>query len=337
MTAQRALVIVAVLGTAPGGVFAQPASTSTPIAPRVVVLPDPPGTSAESVRRLADEGFAAGFDMRVIETGASTETADVDVEARLRQAAAEQNALATVLLSEDSAALWIADPQSGETTLTRMESPRYRGEAGTRVLALRLVEVLHAALIQVHPRERSNAPATPAPARRRAIALGLGVRTLLMPSLGGAFVGPALTFLEWRVEPWLAFSADLWASVHRVTLEEDQGRASVALSTGRLRCHFDPVHLGPVRLGVVVGWGALVAWVEGQAEPPYEGRSDWTLTSHGSVGIRGRLALSEEWSVTLEAGAATVLPRLEVIFDSSVVRNSSPVFAEAGIGVEWNP
>jgi len=313
---------------------------------RVVIVRD---RSADSVVdraevRLAAELRAAGFEVeeRVVE-------GDDDAR-KVVEEPAEGGPFATVLLRRSGARaatdVWVADHVTRKTVVRRMGS-RGAGDAADRALALRVVELMRASLVEglVLPASDDDiapAPApspTPGPARvfpadvtawtrdalhepppRRSPHLGLAL------GVAGAFAGPDVGMavapqlrVAWYATPaWsvgvLAVGPGFGA---RVTATEGTANVRQELALGEVA--FESAAAGITSAFVSLGAGAYHLYASGDATPPYTSGHDDAWSALLAVGAGLRVRITGAASVVVDAREVLALPRPVVVFASERV------------------
>ena len=309
---------------------------------RVVIVRD---RSADAVVdraevRLAAELRAAGFQVeeKVVE-------GDDDAR-RVVEEPTEGVPFATVLLRRSGARaatdVWVADHVTHKTVVRRMGS-RDAGDAADRALALRVVELMRASLVEglVLPAFDDDVAPTPAPAASVALApdvmawtreavheppprrsphvgLALGVAGAFGGPDVGMAVAPAL-HVAWHATPaWsvgvLAVGPGFGA---RVTAAEGSASVRQELALGEVA--FESAPAGVASIFVVLGAGAYHLHASGDASPPYtSGRDDaWSGLLAAGAGLRVHVAGAT--SFVLDARELLALPRPVVVFASERV------------------
>ena len=285
---------------------------------RVVIVRD---RSADAVVeraevRLAAELRAAGFEVeeRVVE-------GDDDARKAVEEPAGT-GPFATVLLrragGRAATDVWVADHVTHKTVVRRVGS-RGTGDAGDRSLALRVVELMRASLVEgivlpppeeepVSPARRlPPAPPPPPPdvaawtrgGRARAprmrpvhVAIALGVAGAFAGPDVGMAVAPELR-VAWHATPW--WSVGVLAAGPgfggRVTAAEGNAsvRQELAARRGGLRAADAAARFSGF---VALGAGAYHLEASGNATPPFtSGQEDaWAALLAGGVGVRVRLS-----------------------------------------------
>ena len=307
---------------------------------RVVIVRD---RSADAVVdraevRLAAELRAAGFQVeeKVVE-------GDDDAR-RVVEEPTEGGPFATVLLRRSGARaatdVWVADHVTHKTVVRRMGS-RDAGDAADRALALRVVELMRASLVEglVLPASDDDVAPTPAsaaslapdvtawtretvheppPRRSPHVGLALGVAGAFAGPDVGMAVAPAL-HVAWHATPtWsvgvLAVGPGFGA---RVTAAE--GSANVRQELGLGEVAFESAPAGVASVFVSLGAGAYHLHASGDASPPYTSERDDAWSALLAAGAGLRIRLTGATSFVLDARELLALPRPVVVFASERV------------------
>jgi len=314
----------------------------------VVVLLREPGAGAavdHAETRLAAELRAAGFDVE-------ERTAEQPDDARRLVEAAEPGAaFATVLLRPAGRGaatdVWVADHVTHKTVVRRITA-RGRGDAADRAMALRVVELMRASLVEgvVLPPPPEDAAIAPEPPPSLPPDVRAWTREAVEPSpeaaapapfsvaLGaaGAFGGPDVGLavapmlrVAWRpAARWeLAVLGAGPALGARVGARE--GSATVRQELALVEATFDPLRADPVQPYLAAGAGVYHLDATGYASAPFtSGQGDaWAALVGAGLGARLRLARSA--SLALDARELVAMPR--------------PVLSFAGqsVGVSMRP
>ncbi len=285
--------------------------------------------------RLAAELRAAGFQVEE-----QTSPDPLDVRWAVERSSAP-GPFATVLLRRENDGaytdVWVADHVSGKTVVRRMAA-RGVGDAADRALALRVVELMRASLVEklVMPPTDEPVPPQPVPADvatwtraavreplegRHSIDLGLGV--------AGAWGGPDVNVavapelrVAWR--PNATWSLGLLAAgpAYGARVAATEGSATVRQELAVVEAALAPRAWGPVAPYVTVGGGVYHVATTGYAVPPYSSRSSdvWSALLAGGLGVR--LPLSGAASLVLDVRELFALPRPVIDFAGRPVATS---------------
>jgi hypothetical protein len=297
----------------------------------VILHEDAPDETLQRVEtRLVAELRAAGFEVeeRVYESANDAR--------RTVEQGAEARPFATVLLQraigEAFTDVWIADHVTHKTVVRRVAA-RGLGERADRALALSVVELMRASLVEglvMSSNDDSTAgwpPAAPPPdvaAWTRAAVqrspndhapfeLGLGVAGALAgPELGIA-AAPELR-LAWRpLAPWsVALLAAGPAFGSRVTASE--GTATLRQEFVVAEAAVEPGPRGAIRPYLAAGAGAYHFAATGYAAAAYTSRSDDVWSTLLAAGFGVRLHLGAATSLVLDARELFALPRPTIVF-----------------------
>jgi hypothetical protein len=279
--------------------------------------------------RLAAELRAAGF-------AVEEQVADgADDARRLVEDADSRGPFATVLLRRAGASaatdVWVADHVTHKTVVRRMAA-RGGGDAAGRALALRVVELMRASLVEglVLPAADDEPEPTPAPppdvaawtretVREPPPTEGASVEVAL--GVAGAFAGPDVGLgvapalrVAWRpVRAWsLAIVGVGPAFGARATASE--GSATVRQELAFAEGAFEPALAGWIHPYLAVGAGAYHLDATGYANAPFaNGRADaWSALLAAGVGVR--LLLTASTALVVDAREMLALPRPVLAF-----------------------
>jgi hypothetical protein len=291
--------------------------------------------------RLAAELRAAGFEVeeRVVE-------GDDDARKAVEEPAGS-GPFATVLLrragGRAATDVWVADHVTHKTVVRRVGA-RGTGDAGDRSLALRVVELMRASLVEgivLPPPEdeapspaASSPPAPPPPAdvvawtreavrepppmRPVHVAIALGVAGAFAGPDVGMAVAPELR-VAWHATPYWSVGVLAAGPGFGGRIDASQGNASVRQELALGEIAFDPPTRGPISGFVALGAGAYHLEASGNATPPFTSREDdaWAVLLAGGVGLRVRLSSSA--SIVVDVRELFALPRPVVLFASEQV------------------
>lgn len=279
--------------------------------------------------RLAAELRAAGFQ---VEEHASEDAADAR---RAVERASEGVAFATVLLrrAADGAFtdVWVADHVTRKTVVRRIGA-RGVGDPADRALALRVVELMRASLVEglVMPPSSDDSVAPPPtppadvaawtrealskPAERRAaFDLSLGIAAAWSGPDLGASVAPELR-IAWRPGP--AWSVGLLAAgpAFGARVSASEGSATARQELALVEAAIQPWSWGPIVPYAAAGGGVYHVATTGYANPPYTSRSVDTWAALIGAGIGARLPLSSAASLVLDVRELFAVPRPVITF-----------------------
>jgi hypothetical protein len=321
------------------------AATADADASRVVIVRD---RSADPVVdraevRLAAELRAAGF-------AVEEHVVEGDDDARkVVEDPAEGGPFATVLLRRAGARaatdVWVADHVTHKTVVRRMGS-RGVSDAAARALALRVVELMRASLVEglvlppsdedLPPPPSPPSPASPPPPSSPGLPPDVGAwtrdalrgplpdhphRVRLALGVAGAFGGPDVgvavapeLHVAWvPVRPWsigvVAVGPGFGAHVTAA-----EGTANLRQELALAEVALEPPAAGVVSGSVALGAGAYHLSATGDAAPPYTSGHDDAWSALLSAGASLRVHLSGTASMVLDAREVVALPRPVVLF-----------------------
>ncbi|HEY8089835.1 MAG TPA: hypothetical protein VIF09_18370 [Polyangiaceae bacterium] len=322
---------------------------------RVVIVRDR-GTDAVLGRagvRLAAELRAAGFEV---------EERVVDAEDDARRAVEDPDAdgpFATVLLRRSGARaatdVWVADHVTHKTVVRRLGA-RGTGDAGDRSLALRVVELMRASLVEgvVLPQTEDEPPApTPSPAagapsgrpappppppsdvlawtrdairepsagRTAHVGVAVGVAGLFAGPDVGLAVAPELR-VAWRATPAWSIGGVVAGPGFGGRVTGTQGNANIRQELALAEVALEPPTSGPLSALLALGAGAYHFEATGNAAVPFTSGQQGAWSALLAGGADARLRVSAAASIVLEVRELFTLPRPVVAFAGQRVATS---------------
>lgn len=299
------------------------------------------GATDAVLHRVANELGAAGFDV-LVETELQAAEA-----AHFAQLAQQREAQAVVDFrlrpSVGGVAIYVTDRAHNETTLRRLKS-RSGAEAET-VLALRIVEVINGALLEL---ERvTTAPARPAPPLMpRADAdrtqqpaepgFGLllrgGERGLWLSGELSGFIGPELG-LRASLPNGLFLDGSSFVSISSQQVRGAGGSADVRVLSADCTIGLSSSVGERFQFGAGLSGGLLGAWASADAAPGYRARTARGLSGSVSVRADARFKLFRALGAYAGLGAGRVLPPISVSLASEPRAGAGPWFAFGSVGL----
>jgi hypothetical protein len=302
---------------------------------RIVLLTERAGEDAVIARaqlRLAAELRSAGFE---VEEGGVEAQGDAR---RIVETPASGDPFATVFLRRagdgTSTDVWVADHITHKTVVRSVSVPG-SGESADRVLALRVVELMRASLVEAMVLPSADVPTAPAPdvkawAREEIrvepsekgagerIALGLGVAAAFASPDVGIAVAPALR-VAWRASRLWVVRAAVVGPAFGGRVQAREGDATIRQEMGLVELSFDPKTAGPIQGYAALGAGAYHIDERGNAAAPFAGvhAEGWSALLSAGGGIRFRL--SRVSSIELESRLLLAMPRPVVVFGAERV------------------
>jgi hypothetical protein len=302
--------------------------------------------------RLAAELRAAGFTV-------DEQTAESADDARkLVEDADARGPFATVLLrrARKGAAtdVWVADHVTHKTVVRRM-SARGAGDAADRGLALRVVELMRASLVEglvLPPAEEEPETAAPAPppppadvtawtreavheppAREAgSVDVALGVAGAFAGSDVGLAVAPELR-VAWRPTRTWSIAVLGAAPAFGARVAASQGDATVRQELAILEAAFEPTLVDWIRPYVAAGGGFYHFDATGYANAPFTNGSADAWTALLAAGGGARLRLTGSTWLCFDARALVALPRPVVSFAGETVAVAMRPGALAGLSL----
>lgn len=309
--------------------------------------------------RLAAELRAAGFVVEERVVGSDEDARKIVEEG------SDDGPFATVLLRRSGARaatdVWVADHVTHKTVVRRIGS-RGSGDAGDRALALRVVELMRASLVEglvLPPPEPEPAPPAapsrppppppppppadvtawtreairePPPSRPAHLSLAVGVAGAFASPDVGAAVGPELR-VAWRPSGAWSLAVLGVGPAFGPRLSGTEGTASVRQELALGEVAFEPSPGGVVSGFVALGAGVYHLYASGDAVPPYTSGSDDVWAALLSGGLGARLRLSRAAYVVVDARELVALPRPVIVFAGQRVAESMRPGTLAGLSL----
>jgi hypothetical protein len=281
-------------------------------APRVLLI-RPTGAATEvkiALVRVAGELAADGFEVVPIE-------AEPGATSAMSLARAENAAGATTVglflnAEGTNAELWVVDKLTDKTVVRHLATAQQSENTLPEVLAVRVVELLRASLLELTV-ERRRAAAVP-PASGVARATEWAARPLRNPKTELAVeAGAAVIWSPRQVDPafesvvrgryaprsrWHFRMSFIGLGTHP-EVSGVGGRASIEQWSGLLETLFSPVPGSPVKPTFSLGAGVFHTSVNGAASWPYQGLSNshWAFAADAGLGLAWRFASRLELSL----------------------------------------
>ena len=316
---------------------------------RIVLLSEKAGEDAviaRAQRRLAAELRSAGFE---VEEGGVEAQGDAR---RIVETPASGDPFATVFLRRagdgTSTDVWVADHVTHKTVVRSVSVPG-SGESADRALALRVVELMRASLVEAMVLPSPDVPAPPAsdvkawtreeirvePSEKAAgerIALGLGVAAAFASPEVGLAVAPALR-VAWRAGRLWVLRAAAVGPAFGGRVQAHEGDAAIRQEMGLFELSFHPKTTAPIQGYAALGAGAYHIDERGNAMAPFAGvhAEAWSVLLSAGGGIR--LRFSRVSSIELESRILLAMPRPVVVFGSERVAAAMHPGALTTLGV----
>jgi hypothetical protein len=285
---------------------------------KVVIVRPADQIAVEAVARIEGELSAAGFETTVlVHKGDADPRAEVERETRDNGADA---ALSIVDTAESrTAEVWIADRLTGKTVVQHLEVSGGDARASA-ALAVQIVELLRASLLELLFRRRQDTTPAPRPPPEvtKWVQAGLPEQSPPVAVEAGAAVlhsfsgiGPNLAAV---IRASHRFNAPVGARVSllvpltraHVTTFAGSGALSQTVALAEIVGAFRSS--GMVRPTAVIGAGVYRADLEGTGTAPYLGRSDGSWGGAANVGLGLELRVGRQVGFAAEAQAAFMFP-----------------------------
>jgi hypothetical protein len=306
-------------------------------APSRVVIVREKGADPVVIRaglRLAAELRAAGFEVeeRVVE-------ADADARGEVEEPG-EGGPFATVLLRRSGRStatdVWVADHVTHKTVVRRVGGKGV-GDTSDRALAMRVVEIMKASLVEAlvlpppEPPEPDAPPPPPpppdvaawtqkaireapvAPPRESRLDVGVGVAAAFASPDIGVALAPELR-VTWRPAPSWGLRAIAAGPAFGGRVDAGDQSATIRQELALIEASFEPPPSGPLAAFAAAGVGVYHLDTTGHAIVPYVGEHDEAWAAIGSAGGGLRLRLSTGAALVLDARALYAAPRPVVVF-----------------------
>ena len=256
--------------------------------------------------------------------------------------------------------VWVADHVTHKVVVRRLAA-RGRGDAAERSLALRIVELMRASLVEglvLPPSEeddsRDEGPVSPTPAALQApppdvsawtrealhepkprapsrVLLSLGAAAAYAGPDVGMALGPELR-LAWRASG--AWSVALVAApVFGARVEAREGSATVTQELGLVEVAFEVLSHGPLSALLFLGAGGYHLDATGYAAPPFFSGHAEAWTGLGALGVGIRVRLAGATSLLVDARELLALPRPVVVFGTERVAEAMQPGTMAGVSL----
>jgi hypothetical protein len=362
ITTGLAALLAASLTGAPAVRAQEPVGDSAGAAPAKVVIISMKACCAaeawEAAEKTAAAEFSAlGFDVETVD-GTATDTEGQWAE--LGTIVEEKKAVCALRISladagsSKGADVWVNETVTGKTIYRFIPFEGSPDAEAASVVALRVVELLRASLLELtmapegakeagppaevvamiekkEPAPRAKLDkelAVPPPVSEPAtgqVGLRLGAEALGSPGGMGA-MGAVNLSLRWNFVPYL--SAELDAMITFVTPSVRQGNASASFDISAVRgwLLWEFLRGRILRLCVGAGGGVLVAWSRGFVSGFFETRTDVTYSGYAGGTVQAAIVLSKNLWLRWGFIVGSSLPPIRVTFwDLGVARFGMPI------------
>jgi hypothetical protein len=323
----------------------------TPLSERpasVVLLSLQSNFSNEAWREAEDDARtelqAMGFDVIVVNGEARGEE---ERRHELERATREADALAGLSMSrsihDGAAELWVVDELTGKTSMRALESARLVGRGAARLVALRMVELLNASLLELRMSRDTDQVVPPVvqqmldrvvpePLPKEHETLWVGGGALHSASTIGTLAGIAAGMRQELTSRWV-LRADFLMSALGTTLERADTSARVDVLRSRARMTYELRPAEALSLQGGPSLGALFMVARGSAAPPYESHDVGSVAALLGVGVSASLRLSDATFLHVGADLDLPWPRLRVLLGDEGAGRLSRGLVSGHIGV----
>jgi hypothetical protein len=314
-----------------------------------VAPPSAPGNRwPEAEARTRAELESAG--LSVAEVGARELDAERSLDS-LSRAARGRHAVAAARIVRfehpASAEVWIVDEVTGKGTFRRVPLDDLEPSQATSVVALSVVELLNASLLELRAGHVARGPQAPtegvyrlvdrslgesAPPYR--VALRGGASVMGSPGGLGLTAGPALAF-GLGLLPSLALEVDAAASLIQSSLSGPAGTERVGLGFARLELVWRSSAARRLQAQIGLGGGALFVWAHGTANDHYTAHEDFTACALPSAVASVALRVSRSLRLRVGSGAGFALPRVSLAMAGVTVASAGRPLLDGSLALEW--
>ncbi len=247
--------------------------------------------------------------------------------------------------------LWVNDRVTRKMLFRQFEIPAEVGEREAEIIALRIVEMLRASLLELRLPDRRARPAAPTgkdrplpPAIRRLLPgpPSPAPDRLALELHGGAWISsggvPALGMLHLGLRVRLPWSLDLLGDVGfspvSGELRADGLASTFDMTSGFVWTVWTPEPAGPLRPAFGVGAGLLRPGARGvSGTQGLTLREDSTLVGAGAVRFELAWSFTPRLAVICVVNAGVALPEISVRFSDRTVARAGNPFAEILAGL----
>jgi len=310
--------------------------------------PDEAWIEAETV--TLEEFRALNFKVAVIDgiaTGERERRIELGVLAEEKHAAC---ALRIVKPPEGTASgvdLWITDRVTGKTVFKNITIEEEESSEPALVVALRVVELLRASLLEITVPDAPGGDVEPLPQMVEMVkevtgavekppgpvGLRLGAEVIGAPGGAGARGAVAMA-VRWSVFTHLSLELDGFISLFGKDIKEEGASASFYTAVARVWSLWEIRGRGLFRPSIGAGGGLLIPWAKGSGSAYYEVRTDRGAV--GYVGATAQLALALTRSFWLRFGvnAGASLPEVRMLFAGKEVASFGMPLIEGFFNLE---
>jgi len=304
-------------------------------------------------RLLAREFRALGFTVLTVPGKAQDERARRVELQDLTEAHAAACAVRIVRppAGQGAVELWVNDRVTGKMLFRQLEIPPEVGDREAEIIALRIVEMLRASLLELRLPPPEKGRKSPPPPKRRTVPPA--VRRLVPPEpppppprlelepTAGAWISsggvPALGMLHLglrvRLPAALALTADLGFSSAPGHLREDGLESTFDVLQIFAWATWQPEPLAPVRPAFGVGAGLLRPSAQGTSGDGLTLREDATWVAAAGVRFEVAWHFGRRFAALCSVSAGLAIPEITVRFAGQAVAHAGNPFAEVLAGL----
>jgi len=269
----------------------------------------------------------------------------------LGRAARERGAVAGVRLVRfrrpSGVEIWVVDEVTGKSSMRRVATENLPESEAIAVVALAVVELLNASLLELRATRRphgSKAPTAavmrmvetslePPPIEPYSFALRGGGALAGSPGGLGLMAGPLLG-VSWGFHPNWMLEAEGLVGANRTELDSRAGQAQVGLGIGRLQLVLRGAE-AEVQPMVGLGAGVLWAWASGEASERYRATDDLTAVFLPSILVAAAIGASSSFRLRLALNTGFALPRVSTTLAGEPGATAGRPLLDGSVALEW--
>jgi hypothetical protein len=242
--------------------------------------------------------------------------------------------------------VWLVDKVTGKTTLRQIQAKDLRGGDAAALVALRVVELLNASLLELKASHESRGDVEASKDVERLAsrvlvpreATRFGVRAGLVAAGSPGGLGPMGGLLiagTYAPLPALALDLDLHGTVLPTSVTDGRVQVRVGLAWARVHLVYRPWPEAIASPGLAVGGGGMLAWSTGHADPPLSASNETTFVGLPSAGIDLPIRLGSRLRVHLGVRASVAVPEVSVQVEGEELATAGRPLIDGTRALEW--
>ncbi len=228
--------------------------------------------------------------------------------------------------------VWLVDRLSNKTVLRTFTVNREAPDSAD-VLALRVVELVRASLLEARLPDARVEPPRPPPSYEPLYALRFGFGALGTPNGTGAH-GQLLLGARWVPLPQLAAELDFAVTVFGEDVAYHEAAASFDVFSARLWALWEVLSRGRFRPALGIGAGVAVCWSRGLGAPGYASSEGTTTAALLAGTAQLGIVLTRTLALRLTFRAGVTVPKTVVRFADHRVASFGEPYLDGSIGLE---